>query len=68
MAEVSIHRAIKSWPLILGCSVGKLKLMIDQFHELGVTDKILHQVIVTSPQLLIQKPQEFCKVEFGFPL
>ncbi|KAL7605734.1 hypothetical protein Lser_V15G18277 [Lactuca serriola] len=62
VAEVSIHRAIKSWPLILGCSVRKLKLMIDQFHELDITDKMLHQVIATSPQLLIQKPQEFSKV------
>lgn len=36
--------------------------MIDQFHELDITDKMLHQVIATSPQLLIQKPQEFYKV------
>ncbi|PWA44215.1 transcription termination factor [Artemisia annua] len=62
VAEASVHQAIKSWPLLLGCSVGKLKLMIDQFHELGVTEKMLHKVIATSPQLLMQKPREFCEV------
>lgn len=62
MAEVSLRQAIKSWPLVLGCSVGKLKLMIDEFRELGVTEKMLHKVIATSPQLLMQKSREFCQV------
>nr|XP_043612690.1 transcription termination factor MTERF2, chloroplastic [Erigeron canadensis] len=62
--ERSIHRAVKSLPLLLGCSVGKQKLMIDQFHELGVTEKMLHKVISTSPQLLMQKPREFSQVVF----
>ncbi|XP_071690504.1 uncharacterized protein [Rutidosis leptorrhynchoides] len=60
--EVSIFHAVKSWPLLLGCSSVKLKLMIDQFRELGVTEKMMHKVIATSPQLLIQKPREFCQV------
>nr|GEX13795.1 transcription termination factor MTERF2, chloroplastic [Tanacetum cinerariifolium] len=62
VAEASIHQAVKSWPLLLGCSDGKLKLMIDQFRELGVTEKVFHKIITTSPQLLMQKPREFCQV------
>ncbi|KVI05801.1 Mitochodrial transcription termination factor-related protein [Cynara cardunculus var. scolymus] len=62
VAVVSIRRAIKGLPVLLGCSVGKLKLMIQQLRELGVTEKMLHQVIGTSPQLLMQKPRELCQV------
>ncbi|KAI3762016.1 hypothetical protein L1987_52439 [Smallanthus sonchifolius] len=62
VAEVSICHAIKSWPLVLGCSVAKLKLMIDQLRVIGVTEKTLSKVIATSPQLLIQKPREFFQV------
>ncbi|XAR59974.1 hypothetical protein NMG60_11033176 [Bertholletia excelsa] len=60
--EVSVHLAIKSWPLLLGCSTDKLKLMVEQFGELGVRNKNLGQVIATSPQLLLRKPQEFVQV------
>ncbi|KAJ9568482.1 hypothetical protein OSB04_004448 [Centaurea solstitialis] len=62
VSVVSIRRAIKGVPVILGCSVGKLKLMVQQLRELGVTEKMLHQVIATSPQLLMQKPRDFCQV------
>ncbi|XP_028090547.1 transcription termination factor MTERF4, chloroplastic [Camellia sinensis] len=60
--KVSIDLAIKSWPLLLGCSIGKLNLMVQQFGELGVRNKKLGQVIATSPQLLLRKPQEFLQV------
>ncbi|XP_076942435.1 uncharacterized protein LOC143612296 [Bidens hawaiensis] len=62
VAEVSIRHAVRSWPLILGCSVAKLKLMIDELREIGVTEKQLNKVIATSPQLLMQKPQEIFQV------
>ncbi|WOH16249.1 hypothetical protein DCAR_0935799 [Daucus carota subsp. sativus] len=58
----SVDLAIKSWPHLLGCSVDKLKLMVKQFAELGISDKKLGQVIAKSPQLLLQKPQEFQQV------
>ncbi|XP_051133507.1 transcription termination factor MTERF2, chloroplastic [Andrographis paniculata] len=54
--------AIKNWPHILGCSIDKLKVMVKQFGELGVTSKKLGKVIATSPQLLLRKPQEFVQV------
>lgn len=57
----SFH-AIKNWPHILGCSVNKLKLMVEQLTEMGITNKKLGQVIATSPQLLLRKPQEFVQV------
>uniref|UniRef100_A0A5B6Z6F6 Mitochondrial transcription termination factor family protein n=1 Tax=Davidia involucrata TaxID=16924 RepID=A0A5B6Z6F6_DAVIN len=60
--KASVDRAIKSWPHLLGCSISKLKLMVEQFGELGVRDKKLGQVIASSPQLLLQKPQEFLLV------
>ncbi|KAK9281996.1 hypothetical protein L1049_004907 [Liquidambar formosana] len=60
--KVSVDCAIKSWPHLLGCSTSKLKLMVEQFGELGVQNKKLGQVIATSPQLLLRKPQEFLKV------
>ncbi|KAK1422891.1 hypothetical protein QVD17_18180 [Tagetes erecta] len=62
VTEVSIRHAIKSWPLLIGCSVAKLKLMINHLHEIGITEKMLNKVISTSPQLLMQKPQDFFQV------
>ncbi|KAG2728396.1 hypothetical protein I3760_01G203700 [Carya illinoinensis] len=59
---VSVHRAIKSWPHLLGCSTNKLKLMVEQFDELGVRNKKLGLVIAKSPQLLLRKPREFLQV------
>lgn len=35
---------------------------MDSFDELGVRSKKLGQVIATSPQLLLQRPQEFLQV------
>nr|GLL23323.1 uncharacterized protein LOC109187730 [Ipomoea trifida] len=60
--NASVARAIKRWPLLLGCSVDKLKLMLEQFQDLGIINKKLGKVIATSPQLLVQKPQDFLKV------
>lgn len=60
--EASIHHAIRDWPLILGCSVDKMKPMVEQFDELGVRKAALGKVICTSPQLLYRKPEEFQKV------
>lgn len=59
---MSVQRAIKSWPLLLGCSTGKLKLMVEQFGELGIQNKKLGQVIAKSPQLLLRKPRELLQV------
>ncbi|KAL8158441.1 uncharacterized protein LOC141674982 isoform X1 [Apium graveolens] len=58
----SVDLAIKSWPHLLGCSVDKLKVMVKQFAELGISNKKLGQVLAKSPQLLLQKPQEFQQV------
>lgn len=60
--KVSVDLAIKSWPLLLGCSVSKLKVMVEQFGELGVRNKKLGRVITRSPQLLLRKPQDFLQV------
>ncbi|PSS07225.1 Transcription termination factor like [Actinidia chinensis var. chinensis] len=60
--KVCVDLAIKSWPLLLGCSIRKLKMMVGQFGELGIRNKKLCQVIATSPQLLLRKPQEFLQV------
>lgn len=60
--KVSVDLAIKSWPLLLGCSVSKLKVMVEQFGELGVRNKKLGRVITRSPQLLLRKPQEVLQV------
>lgn len=60
--KVSVDLAIKSWPLLLGCSVGKLKVMVEQFGELGVRNKKLGRVMTRSPQLLLRKPQEVLQV------
>lgn len=59
-------RAIKRQPQLLGCSTSKLKLMVDQFAELGVQRKKLYQVITRSPQLLLQKPEDFLQVVMFF--
>lgn len=59
---LSVHRAIKSWPFLLGCSTSKLKLMVEEFGELGIQNKKLGQVIAKSPQLLLRKPQELLQV------
>ncbi|KAL6996081.1 hypothetical protein U1Q18_006217 [Sarracenia purpurea var. burkii] len=60
--KASVDLAIKSWPLILGSSISKLKAMVEQFGELGVGTKKLGQVMATSPQLLLRKPQEIQQV------
>lgn len=67
----SVDSGIKSWPHLLGCSTSKLKLIVEQFGELDVRNKKLGQIIATSPQLLLQKPNEFLEVvsfleELGF--
>lgn len=41
-----------------------MKLMVDQFDELGVQSKKLDQVITKSPLLLLQKPEDFLQVFF----
>ncbi|KAL0364488.1 UNVERIFIED_CONTAM: Transcription termination factor MT, chloroplastic [Sesamum angustifolium] len=64
--KISSSRAIKAWPHILGCSVNKLKVMVEQFGEIGITNKKLGHVIATSPQLLLRKPQEFVQVVIFF--
>ncbi|GMH03884.1 hypothetical protein Nepgr_005723 [Nepenthes gracilis] len=69
--EVNIHRAITSFPLLLGCSSSKLTPMVEQFNQLGLKGNKLGKVIAKSPQLLLRKPQEFLKVvtfmqEVGF--
>ncbi|KAJ1382184.1 Transcription termination factor, mitochondrial/chloroplastic [Sesbania bispinosa] len=61
-----IDHAIKSQPHLLGCSPSTLKLMLDQFAELGVQGKKLDQVIAKSPQLLLRKPRDFLQVVLFF--
>ncbi|KAI3464178.1 hypothetical protein Pfo_020841 [Paulownia fortunei] len=60
--KICSSNAIKNWPHILGCSVNKLKVMVEQFSAIGIENKKLGQVIATSPQLLLRKPQEFLQV------
>lgn len=60
--RVCSSQAIKSWPHILGCSVNKLKLMVEKLCEMEIKNKKLGHVIATSPQLLLRKPQEFLQV------
>ncbi|KAJ7955966.1 Mitochondrial transcription termination factor family protein [Quillaja saponaria] len=64
--KVSVGRAIKSWPHLLGCSTSKLKLMMKQFGELGIQNRKVGRVIAQSPQLLLLKPQEFLQVVVFF--
>lgn len=66
--KLSVDRAIRSWPHLLGCSTSKLKLMVEQLGELGVENKKLGQVIAKSPQLLLRKPQEFLQVYLFNPV
>lgn len=62
--KFSIERGIIDLPLLLGCSAGKLKPMLEQFDSLGVRTTKLGNIIATSPQLLLQRPEEFQKVMF----
>ncbi|CAL5199690.1 unnamed protein product [Lathyrus oleraceus] len=64
--KTRIDRAIKKQPQLLGCSTSKMKLMVDQFAELGVQRKKLDQVITKSPQLLLQRPEDFLQVVVFF--
>lgn len=61
--KISVAQAIKSCPLLLGLSVNKLKLVVEQLHNFGIRNQKLGKVIATSPQLLLQKPQEFHQVK-----
>lgn len=58
----SVARAISKWPYFIGSSVNKLILMIKQLDDLDVRGKQLGQVISRSPNLLLQRPQEFVQV------
>uniref|UniRef100_A0A0V0I4K4 Putative ovule protein n=1 Tax=Solanum chacoense TaxID=4108 RepID=A0A0V0I4K4_SOLCH len=60
--KISVAQAIKSCPLLLGLSVNKLKLVVEQLRDFGIRNQKLGKVIATSPQLLLQKPQEFNQV------
>lgn len=62
MPKLSAARAIRSWPHLLGCSTSKLNLMVEEISKLGVRNKKLGQVVCKSPQILLQKPQEFIQV------
>ncbi|KAL0385198.1 UNVERIFIED_CONTAM: Transcription termination factor MT, chloroplastic [Sesamum radiatum] len=42
--KISSSRAIKNWPHILGCSVNKLKVVVEQFGEIGITNKKVRPV------------------------
>ncbi|ERN12533.1 transcription termination factor MTERF2, chloroplastic [Amborella trichopoda] len=69
--KLYVDGAIKSWPHILGCSINRMKLLVEQFGEMGVTNDNLGRVIASCPQLLLQKPQNFVMVvsfleELGF--
>lgn len=59
---MSVCRAIRSWPHLLGCSTNKLKLMIEEIDNLGIRNKKMGQVISKSPQILLRKPEEFLQV------
>ncbi|KAF1859618.1 hypothetical protein Lal_00010202 [Lupinus albus] len=61
-----LDRAIQSQPHLLACSTSKLKLMVDQFAELGVISKRLDRVITKSPQLLLQNLKDFLKIVLFF--
>lgn len=60
--EPSSHRAIRCLPHIMGCSTSKIKLMMESLGELSVRNKKMGKVIAKSPQLLLQKPEEFFQV------
>ncbi|KAL6530244.1 hypothetical protein OROHE_014597 [Orobanche hederae] len=40
-----------------------MRLMVQQFAEMDIKSKKLGQLIATSPQLLLRKPQEFAQKE-----
>ncbi|KAL6561255.1 hypothetical protein OROMI_016856 [Orobanche minor] len=61
--KVCSSHAIKNWPHILGCSINKMRLMVQQFAEMDLKSKKLGQLIATSPRLLLRKPQEFAQKE-----
>ncbi|XP_019447618.1 PREDICTED: transcription termination factor MTERF2, chloroplastic [Lupinus angustifolius] len=61
-----LDRAIQSQPHLLACSTSKLKLMVDQFAELGVISKRLDRVITKSPQLLLLNLKDFLKIVLFF--
>ncbi|KAL2316506.1 hypothetical protein Fmac_030382 [Flemingia macrophylla] len=61
-----IELAIESHPHLLGCSISKLKLMVDQLAGLGVRNKKLNQVIAKSPQLLLREPKDFLQIVLLF--
>ncbi|KAJ0968684.1 hypothetical protein J5N97_021561 [Dioscorea zingiberensis] len=62
VAKSTVDLAIKSWPHILGCSTLKMKSIVDQFGELGVSKKMMAPVITASPQLLLRKSTELHEV------
>ncbi|XP_027154821.1 transcription termination factor MTERF2, chloroplastic [Coffea eugenioides] len=62
----SVTNAIKFWPLLLGCSINKLKVMVEHFSELHIANKKLGRIIARSPRLLLQKPEEFLEVVLFF--
>ncbi|KAG6510921.1 hypothetical protein ZIOFF_028967 [Zingiber officinale] len=62
--KASFDIAIKSWPHVLGCSTSKMKSMVEQFAELGVSRTMMVPVITSSPQLLLMKPKEFLEVHY----
>lgn len=62
LPKSGIDHAIKRWPPLLGCSIDKLKLMVEHFAELGISNKTLDQVTAKSPQILLRKPQDFQQV------
>ncbi|RXH88989.1 hypothetical protein DVH24_000588 [Malus domestica] len=67
--KLSVGRAIRSWPHILGCSTSMLKLMVEEIGELGIRNKKLGQKsldIDTEPQEFLQKILVWLFHEFPF--
>ncbi|EOA34936.1 hypothetical protein CARUB_v10020021mg [Capsella rubella] len=60
--KMDIDHGIRRWPLLLGCSVSNMEMMVKEFDKIGVRDKRMGKVIPKMPQLLLCKPQEFLKV------
>jgi len=54
--------AVKSWPHILGCSSKRMNSILELFHDLGISKKMVVPVITSSPQLLLRKPDQFMQV------
>ncbi|KAL9255115.1 Transcription termination factor MTERF6, chloroplastic/mitochondrial-like protein [Drosera capensis] len=57
-----VYRAIRRFPIILGCSSDKFRPMIQEIHKLGVPPKKLGKVIARCPQILLRKPEVLLKV------